>query len=128
MNDESMKVLKKQMFWMRITACFTAGIFLVVLTAALILVPKADAALTDAESALEEIYEGAEKLNQTAEQLGEIDFKGLVDDTQKMVNEGSEGISKAIGKIEEMDIEGLNKAIGDLGSVVEPLAKLFGKR
>lgn len=126
MREEDIQVLKKQTFWMKLTAMFMGGIFLVALVTAILLVPKANSIMKDAESTLEEVNVGVEKLNETATELSEIDFKGLVDDTQKMVDQGSEGITQAIGKIEEMDIEGLNKAIEDLGSIVSPIAKLFG--
>lgn len=128
MNEESIKLLKKQQYWTRITALFMGGIFLVALYAALTLVPQASSVLTNAEQTLEEVNVAVEELNKTATQLSEIDFKGLVDNTQAMVNDGSEGIAQAIGKIDAMDIEGLNRAISDLEAVVSPLAKLFGKK
>lgn len=128
MSDEEVRLLRKQAFWTRLTALFMAGIFLVALVTAMILVPQATAVMTGAEKTLEEVNVGVEELNKTATQLSKIDFEGLVDDTQKMVNDGSEGIAQAIEKIQEMDIEGLNDAIGDLGAIVDPLAKLFGRR
>lgn len=128
MNEQDVKILKKQTFWMRLTALFMGGIFLVAVLSAVILVPKAASVMTDAEETLQEVNVGVVQLNKTATQLARIDFAGLVDDTQQMVNDGSEGISQAIGKIEAMDIEGLNHAIQDLEAIVEPLAKLFGRR
>ncbi|MCQ2500537.1 MAG: hypothetical protein MJ117_04210 [Lachnospiraceae bacterium] len=128
MNEQDVKILKKQTFWMRLTALFMGGIFLVAVLSAMILVPKAASVMTDAEETLQEVNVGVVQLNKTATQLARIDFAGLVDDTQQMVNDGSEGITQAIGKIEAMDIDGLNRAIQDLEAIVEPLAKLFGKR
>ena len=39
----------------------------------------------------------------------------------------SESVEAVMTKLEEIDFEGLNTAIKDLGDVVEPLAKFFGK-
>lgn len=128
MSEEDVRLLSKQTFWTRLTALFMGGIFLVALVTAIILVPRAASVMIDAEETLEEVNVGVEELNKTATQLSKIDFKGLVDDTQKMVNDGSEGITQAIGKIQDLDIDSLNEAITDLGTIVDPLAKLFGKK
>ena len=128
MNDEQLKILKKQTFFMKMTMIFMGGVFLIMLIASLSLVPNANRVMNNAVKTLDEVNVAVEELNKTASQLSEIDFKGLVDNTQQMVNDGSAGIEQAIGKINEMDIEGLNNAIGDLEAIVAPLAKLFGKR
>lgn len=127
MRDEELKMLKKQNFWMRLTALFMGGIFLVAVVSAALLVPKANSILSDFEATMEEVNEGVENLNETAAELANIDFEGLVDDTTKLIDDANEGILQAVEKIQAMDIEELNTAIKDLGSIVAPLAKLFGR-
>lgn len=41
------------------------------------------------------------------------------------ITENAESVAKVMEKIEAVDFEGLNKAIKDLGTVIEPLAKFF---
>lgn len=127
MRDEELRLLKKQNFWMKLTALFMGGVFLVAVVSAVLLVPKANSILSDVEVTMEEVSEGVENLNETAEQLAKIDFEGLVDDTSKLIEDAHSGIQQAAEKMEAMDIESLNTAIENLGSIIAPLAKLFGK-
>ena len=46
---------------------------------------------------------------------------------QTLTEEGSTGITAAIEKINELDIETLNDAITDLSEVVKPMADFFGR-
>ena len=45
----------------------------------------------------------------------------------KLVNDSSESLVSAFDNINSIDFEGLNKAIEDLGNVVEPLSNFFKK-
>lgn len=127
MRDEELRLLRKQTFWMRLTALFMGGVFLVAVVSAVLLVPKANSILSDFEATMEEVNEGVENLNETAEELASIDFEGLVDETTKLIDDAHSGILQAAEKMEAMDIESLNSAIKDLGAIVAPLAKLFGR-
>ena len=44
-----------------------------------------------------------------------------------LISDNAETVSQAMKKMEAIDFEGLNKAIKDLGDVVEPFAKFFNK-
>ena len=126
MDEQCMKLMKKQSFWAKVTALCMLGIFLVALVTALTLVPQATRVMGNAEKTLEEADIAVQDLQKTADALAQVDFEGLVNDTQDLVNDSSAGIEQAIGKLEAIDIDGLNSAIEDLESVVSPLAKLFG--
>ncbi len=52
----------------------------------------------------------------------------LVQNAQQTMADATGGVDQAIKKIDEVDIDTLNKAIADLAAVVEPIAKLFGGR
>ena len=39
-----------------------------------------------------------------------------------------EEMHRALNVISQFDVESLNKSIGDFAAIVEPMAKLFGKR
>lgn len=43
------------------------------------------------------------------------------------IAENAEAVSSLMKEIEAIDFEGLNKAIKDLGDVVEPFAKFFNR-
>lgn len=86
-------------------------------------------------------------LNTVTSTLTKIDIVKIADEISALAVTGTEGInqalteldtalagfdnalkdvSRAISVLESIDIEGLNKSIGDLSSVVGPLAMLFG--
>ena len=43
------------------------------------------------------------------------------------ITENAESVEQVMKKLDDIDFEGLNSAIKDLGDVVEPLANFFGK-
>ncbi len=57
--------------------------------------------------------------------LAEADLAGMVTNVDTLVTSSQSALEQAIAKIETMDIETLNKAIKNLSSVIEPLAKFF---
>lgn len=75
------------------------------------------------------------KLTVVADNLEKIDVTYMTESVTNLAVTGTEGIetaltevSKALDNINRLDIEALNQSIADLGAVVEPMAKLFGKR
>ena len=76
-----------------------------------------------------------DNLDQISADIQAMDLPGMSESVTELATEGTAGIntaledvSRAIGVLEKLDIEGLNKSISDLGAVVQPLAKLFGKK
>lgn len=57
--------------------------------------------------------------------LAAIDFSGMVSDVDALVVSGQQSLELTMGKLNELDIATLNKAINDLAQVVEPLSKFF---
>ena len=79
----------------------------------------------------------AQSLPEMMEELSVIieELSGMIGEMPDMIREldvlmetSGEGISTAIEKVSAIDIEALNEAIRDLQAIVEPLAKLFGRR
>lgn len=75
------------------------------------------------------------RLNVVVSNLEQIDINLMTESVTNLAVTGTEGIetalvqvSAALETINRLDIEGLNKSIADLGAVIEPMAKLFGKR
>ena len=75
------------------------------------------------------------RLNVVAEDLSQIDITLMTESVTNLAVSGTEGIevaltqvSQALENINRLDIDGLNKSIADLGTVVAPLASLFGRK
>lgn len=118
-----------------IAALCCGGLLAVVLS----LMPQLNQAVTQAgDVAVQagEVVVQAQKLAGQAEtvltnletvtrQLAQADLAGMVENVDILVTSSQEGVSQALDKINTMDIEELNKAIGNLSAVVEPMAKFF---
>ena len=145
---------KKQLRWTRITAIFTVLIFLTLLVFAVGVISFVQEMQTVMDTLSEisrqlntvdwagvaeamdsvasqlqssQIEEIIEKLNTVSGSLAEVDFVGLSEDVGTLATAAQTSLSEAMEAIDELDIEGLNKAIHDLQTIVEPLAKLFGR-
>ena len=64
-------------------------------------------------------------LNTVTDELARADLEGMVADVDSFVTTGQEAVEQATEKLNIIDFETLNQAIGDLADVVEPLAKFF---
>lgn len=121
MDQETyMSYIKKQYRLTRLIAVMVTGIFLIVLLSAVMLVPKAAATLDKADETLS-------KLDEVTEGLSQADLPGLIKHMDELLAESGEGLQEALEKVNSMDIETLNDAIGDLQAIVEPLARFFGR-
>ncbi|WP_026651727.1 hypothetical protein [Butyrivibrio proteoclasticus] len=121
-GSEVAELLKKQLFFQRLAAISTTGIFLVILVAALLIVPRAIRTInqvnqlaTDATNSVAKIDEMTESITTASENLN-----GFID-------ENAETLTKATKSISEIDFEGLNQAISDLQETVGPMASFFSK-
>jgi len=126
MDENCLKELKKQTLFVKLTFGLVAGIFAIFLVVAIIVVPKVTKILNDVEETVASADEAVKSLSKTADELAEADIAGLINNTQALVEDSSKGVTQAISKIDDIDIDGLNVAISDLESVVGPLANLFG--
>ena len=100
-----------------------------------VLIPKAAATLDNANKA-------ACELNSVAKTLNQVDFAGMSESINELAEQGKYTLSAALGDVEasleemhralnvisQFDVEGLNKSREDFAAIVEPMAKLFGKR
>lgn len=57
--------------------------------------------------------------------LAQADLAGMVNNVDSLVTSSQAGLKEALEKINAMDIEALNQAIGTLSDVVQPLANFF---
>ncbi len=119
-NAGQEKYAKKQYTMAKISAVSSVLVLAIVLACVLMLVPRAlntfdqlDTIMYDLETVTEEVSESLPQMIENADSL---------------MTTADEGIADALVKITELDIQSLNDAIQDLRAVVEPLAKMLGRR
>ena len=52
----------------------------------------------------------------------------LIEESGESLTKALDGVDEALKKVEQIDIDALNSAISDLQKVIDPLARLFGKK
>jgi hypothetical protein len=123
-DQESLRRLlesnNKRTFYARITGIAAVIICLVFVVAGCILIPKAAAVLTEAETTIVKAEESLGNIDKLSSEL--INTSANMN---KVLEDNAQGLSDALAEINKIDIETLNKAISDLHDTVEPMAKFF---
>lgn len=132
-ENDVMKTLlektQKQLFYTKILAGAAGGMFLILLIAALLVVPKAVSALTQAEAVMAD----AQGLLETAD-TAISNISAMSDEVTQMskslngfVTDNAQTLTDAATDISNIDFEGLNGAIRDLQDAVGPFAKMMNR-
>jgi type II secretory pathway component PulM len=132
-ENDVMKTLlektQKQLFYTRILAGAAGGMFLILLIAALLVVPKAVSALTQAEAVMAD----AQGLLETAD-TAISNISAMSDEVTQVskslngfVTDNAQTLTDAATDISNIDFEGLNGAIRDLQDAVGPFAKMMNR-
>lgn len=79
------------------------------------LLPKVDGILDQTQTILGD-------LEQTADALSKMDLQTMVTDVDALVRYAQESLAETMEKLDTIDLETLNQAIGDLAEIIEPLA------
>lgn len=141
-NKELMELLKeirdvnrKQVWYSRITCiaailaavCF-GGVFLLVKD----FLPQINQVLTEITGIVSQLpgivsqmQDVLTNLQEVTEKLTAVDFGGMIDGVNSLVESGQSGLNQTVEKLNSIDFASLNKAIKNLEAVVEPLAKFF---
>ena len=111
---------------MKLTAGCAVGALAAIVVVAVTLVPRSIKTLEQADCALTEVQ-------QLSEQVREADPAHLIDSLESLSDEGRaameqsvQELERAVGVLEQVDIQALNTAVENLGKAVAPLARLFG--
>lgn len=91
------------------------------------LVRNANAIIEEASGMMSEAEDVVANLNTVTADLAKLDMNELFDNVNGLVVESENSISEAMERIDKIDFEGLNSAIKDLGAVISPLARFFGR-
>ena len=127
-NQEMQKLMKKQLVYARIQCVFAvvaAVCCLVLLLTVLRVMPQVQEIAQEVQAIGTQAETVLTNLETVTEKLAQVDLAGMVNDMDALVASSQTGVEEALKKIENIDIDALNKAIQNLSAVVEPLAKFF---
>lgn len=148
-NEKQASYLRKHLLLARITSGLSIVVVIALVICACCVAPtvkristEAETALTQANIAIEQANVALEQTNNIlgeadgviknvdviANDLAKADLQGMLGNVNDFVLTSEESISVALEKINAIDFESLNKAITDLGAIIAPLAKLFGRK
>lgn len=127
--QEQTKILKKQLFYERVRTLaalvIAGGILFCMVTVVPVVLSTAKRANDVMLQASETIVLADAAIESITEMSNTITSMG--DNMDTFITENSKSVEEVMKKVEAVDFEGLNKAIKDLGDVVEPFANFFGK-
>lgn len=121
-ESELIQLTKKQLFYQKMAALSTCGIFVVILIAALIVVPMAVKTINKVNTLADSAGQTITKIDTMSTSITEAS-----DNINTLVDGNAETLTKATKSLSEIDFEGLNQAISDLKDTVGPMAKFFSK-
>lgn len=108
-------------------ARFTLGIFLVLLVAMVILIPRITETLTEVNKAVITANATIVKADAAIDNINEMStsITKTSNSASGMIEDNSEALTSAVQKMSAIDFEGLNTAIQDLQDAVGPFAKFM---
>jgi len=131
-NARQTAAVEKQLFWTKVQTWAVCGTLVLMLIVVLAFMGRINSALNQLDVVLTNVQDVTESLKTTVD---DADITGLLKNADALILKSGDSLTEALGKIEEavdefkkVDFDGLNSAISDLQAVVEPMAKLFGKK
>lgn len=120
---------RKQLMYARITAATTFLMTAAIVVCMVVLVPPVMGTVNQANEVMAQASETIELADQAIESVTQMSesITNMSNNMDILISDNAETVSQAMKKMESIDFEGLNKAIKDLGDVVEPFAKFFNK-
>lgn len=135
-SDSSLEFLKeltknsrKQLFYSRLTAFAAMLAAIAVIICMVIVVPSVMRTVKQANNIMAQVSETIELADTAIESITDMSLSitNMGNNMDTFITENAESVQKIMKKFDEIDFEGLNRAIKDLGDVVEPFANFFGK-
>lgn len=120
---------RKQLMYARITTVITFLMTAVIVVCMVVLVPPVIGTVNQANEVMAQASVTIELADQAIESVTQMSesITNMSNNMDILISDNAETVSQAMKKMESIDFEGLNKAIKDLGDVVEPFAKFFNK-
>lgn len=121
--------------WRKLSAQAVLICAAIIALAVAVLIPRAVKTLGGIDAATEE-------LNSVAATLNQVDFVGMSESISELTEQGKDTLNTALGDVEasldsmqtaldnisRLDVDGLNQSIADLSAIVDPMARLFGRK
>ncbi len=121
--------------WRKLSAQAVLICAAIIALAVAVLIPRAVKTLGGIDAATEE-------LNSVASTLNQVDFVGMSESISELTEQGKDTLNTALGDVEasldsmqtaldnisKLDVDGLNQSIADLSAIVDPMARLFGRK
>lgn len=141
-NKEMLELLKKieegnrKQVWYSRIACIATVVAALCFVGVFVLVkdflPQISQILSEVTGIVKEIPGVVEQMEEVlrnlqvvTEKLTAVDFGGMINGVNTLVESGQSGLEQTVEKLNSIDFNALNKAIKNLEAVVEPLAKFF---
>lgn len=123
------ELLKKMLFYARVRTAVALVVAILLVLCGILIVPKAIGTINQANQIMEQATETISLANTAIESVTTMSqsITDMGTNMDTFITDNGESVEAVMTKLEEIDFEGLNTAIKDLGDVVEPLAKFFGK-
>ena len=128
-TETEQELLKKMLFYARIRTAVVLVVAILLVLCGILIVPKAIGTINQANQIMEQATETISLANTAIESVTTMSqsMTDMGTNMDTFITDNGESVEAVMTKLEEIDFEGLNTAIKDLGDVVEPLAKFFGK-
>ncbi len=120
---------EKQLFYARLRTLILLAAVAVMVLCLVMIVPAVLRSIYQADELMDQVSETLALADQAIASVTEMSdsITEIGENMDTFLEDNAENAAGVMEKIEAVDFEGLNKAIRDLGDVVEPIAKLFNK-
>ena len=127
--EQLLKNSEKQLFYTRVTSLFAMVLVAAVIICLVMVVPKLLDTVTNVNNVMAQVTETIELADTAIESVTEMSksITAMGNNMDTFITDNSKSVEDVMKKLEQIDFEGLNSAIKDLGDVVEPFANFFGK-
>ncbi len=127
--EQLLKNSEKQLFYTRITSLLALVLVAAVILCLVMAVPKLMTTITNVNEVVEQVNETIALADTALEGVTEMSqsITTMGNNMDTFISDNSKSVEEIMKKLEQIDFEGLNSAIKDLGDVVAPLANFFGK-
>lgn len=120
---------KKQLFYSRIAAFAALAAAAVLIICLIRIVPPVLKTVNQVNDIMVQVSETIELADTAIENVTQMSLAitDMGNNMDTFITENAESVEQIMQKLDQIDFEGLNSAIKDLGDVVEPLANFFGR-
>ena len=83
--------------------------------------------VSQVNSMMGEVQDVVTNLDKSTKELAAIDLNDMLENVNSLVDTSEKSVEETVKKLDDIDLDSLNKAIKDLSTIIPPLAKLFKK-